>query len=85
MALALIGLALGAFAGLAAGKLWSAIVVILIPLPWYVGVALDLWGNGFGENWEYAIPIWVAPVCLGFVVGTMARKATGGRSQSHQG
>lgn len=79
MALALIGLLLGGSAGFVVGKLWAAVVVILAPVPWYLGVALGLWGNGFGENWQYGIPIWIAPVCLGFVIGVAVKNVTGGR------
>jgi hypothetical protein len=42
----------------------------------YLGVAPGLWGNGFGENWQYAIPIRIMPVCIGFYAGTLIRRAT---------
>ncbi len=77
MALALIGLVLGGLGGFFVGRLWAAVVAILAPLPWYLGVAVGLWGNGFGENWQYAVPMWILPVCLGFVVGALLKRVKG--------
>jgi hypothetical protein len=81
MAFGLMGLALGGFAGFLVGRLWSAVVVILLPFPWLLGIAIGLWGNGFGENWGYLIPLWIGPACLGFVVGVLARRATSARAR----
>jgi hypothetical protein len=76
MIFALAGLALGGLSGFPVGKVWAAVVVLLAPLPLYLGVAPGLWGNGFGENWQYAIPIRIMPVCIGFYAGTLIRRAT---------
>lgn len=75
MAFALTGLVLGALAGFFVGRPWAGIVVAVAPLPWYLGAALGLWGDGFGEYWWYSIPIWIVPVCVGFVTGAIARNA----------
>ena len=57
----LMALALGALIGFFFLRWWSAIVVIVLPLPFYAAIALDIYGNGFGDNWQYAIPLWVVP------------------------
>ncbi len=75
VAFALAALVLGALAGLFIGRARAGIVAVLAPLPWYLGVALGLWGNGFGEYWWYSIPIWMVPACFGFIVGSLGRHA----------
>ena len=84
MTFALVGLVFGGLAGFFVGKMWAAVVVILAPLPWYLGIALELWGNGFGENWQYTVPIWVLPAFLGFIVGALARNAKGRRPEGRK-
>lgn len=81
MVFPLVGLILGGLAGFFIGRLWAAGLAILAPLPWYLGIAFGLWGSGFGDSWEYTIPIWVVPVCLGFIIGAMARRGRGRRLQ----
>lgn len=73
----LIGLVLGGLAGFFVGKWWAAAVAVLAPLPLYLGIALGIWGNGFGENWQYTIPLWVVPVCVGFFIGVMLKRQRG--------
>lgn len=75
MAFALAGLVLGGLAGFFVGRAWAGIVAVLAPLPLYLGVALGLWGDGFGEYWWYSIPVWVVPACVGFVIGALGRNA----------
>ncbi len=75
MGLALIGLGVGGLAGFLLGRFWAAVVVILLPAPWLIGIALGLWGDGLGESWGYVIPIWIGPACLGFVIGVLVRSA----------
>lgn len=50
-------------------------MAILLPSPLYLGVAVGLWGNCFGEYWWYSIPLRVIPACLGFIGGAMVRNA----------
>lgn len=70
----LIGLILGGLAGFFLGKWWAAVIAVLAPLPLYLGTALGIWGNGFGENWQYTTLLWVVPVCAGFFIGTMFKR-----------
>lgn len=48
----LIALALGLVTGALIARWWGVVVATLLPLPLYLGVAIGLWGNGFGENWQ---------------------------------
>jgi len=69
----LAALGLGGLAAMTKARWWSLVVVLLLPLPLYLGIAFGLWGNGFGENWELTIPLWVGPVVVGFAAGVVGR------------
>ncbi len=72
----LIALTLGALVGFFVLRWWTTVVVIVFPLPFYAGIALDVYGNGFGDNWQYGIPLWVVPACVGLLIGAIAKRAT---------
>lgn len=69
-----IAVAVGLSIGALIARWWGVVVAVLLPLPLYLGVAIG-WGNGFGENWQYTIPLWVIPAALGSIVGAMVRNA----------
>jgi hypothetical protein len=69
MLFGLIGLLVGVGIGFLIHRWWAIAVAILLPVPLYVGVAFGLWGSGFGENWEYAVPIWIVPAVIGCILG----------------
>lgn len=77
----LMGFVIGGLLGYFVGKWWAAIVAILLPLPLYLGIALDIWGNGFGENWQFTIALWVVPASVGFLAGAWAKPATNARGR----
>ena len=59
---------------------WALVLVVLLPLPLYLGVALGVWGDGLGENWQYTIPFWVVPGVAGFLLGVAVRRALSDRA-----
>jgi cell division protein FtsX len=72
MLFALLGFLIGAGIGYMVHRWWALVFAVFLPAPIYLGVAIGLWGNGFGENWAYAIPIWVVPAALGYFLGWIA-------------
>lgn len=81
----LLALAIGGLAGYLSGRWWAAALALLAPVPFYLGIAFDIYGNGFGEGWQLVIPLWAIPVLLGFGVGALSSSLWGGRSPKKAG
>jgi hypothetical protein len=57
------------------GRWWSmTAAVILVPPLAYLGIGLGVWGNGFGENWQYAIPFTFMIVVIAIAIGFAAKR-----------
>jgi hypothetical protein len=78
----LIYFGIASFLGYFVRSWWALVLVALLPVPLYLGVALGAWGNGFGENWQYTILFWVAPGVAGLLLGSVVRRALNDRAAS---
>ncbi len=80
----LIAFALGGLAGYLSGRWWAAALALLAPVPFYLGIALGLYGNGFGDEWQLVIPLWAIPVLLAFGLGALSSSLWGDRHNANQ-
>lgn len=74
----------GGLAGYLSGKWWAAALVLLAPVPYYLGIAFGVYGNGFGDCWQLVIPLWAIPVLLGFGLAALSRSLWRDRHNSEQ-
>jgi hypothetical protein len=77
---------IGGLVGFLVHRWWVAtIYVAFLTAAVYSGIGIGLWGNGFGENWEYTVPFWFLATGAGSAVGWLLARLRGSRADSPSG